>query len=44
MVFGLTGRCRVLELALAERDALVRLRVLTNSGVKVLTGQSTGCP
>ena len=44
MVFGLTVRCRVLESALAERDALVRLRVRTNSGVEVPIGQSTGCP
>jgi hypothetical protein len=26
------------------QTALVRLRVHTNSGVKVLIGQSTGCP
>ncbi len=44
MVLGLTGSSYVLGPAVSERHALVRLRVRTNSGVKVPIGQSTGCP
>ena len=53
-VFGLIGFDAALDSAVrdtpsyhravAERHALVRLRVRTNSGVEVPIGQSTGCP